>query len=156
MGVYAPIVDCLANNFEKSCFYLTKDEEDTMIKQSAMLFSPNSRGVSEACEGITMFCNLGNMWDKFGFTDQSMGDMKFTDYMRLKFIMSKEGEFSKTAGRINQSAPPTMITGAGGRASGKWHRCGVGETVGGQTLGQGCFWLQFESFYSFFQMFPIS
>ena len=115
LGLHAAIIDFLAINFERKCFYLSKDEEETLVKQSAMLFSPNGRGVSDACEGITMFCNLGNMWDKFGFTDSSMGDMKFVDYMRLKFIMAKEGEFSKTTGRISQASHPTMISGANGR-----------------------------------------
>jgi hypothetical protein len=100
--VSAPLMEALLSEYEGRV-QIGKEEEDMIHRQSAVLFSKNSRGVSEACEAVSLFCTLGNFWDKFGFDRLSILEMPYREFLMLKIMIGKEGE----AHRIAHSPKPS-------------------------------------------------
>lgn len=88
--VHAPIIEAFLYEFEKS-FIINEDEEKEISKQCAILFSPNSKGVSNACDAISMFCTYGNFSEKFGINPEDLPNMPFKEYQLLRMVMNKEG-----------------------------------------------------------------
>lgn len=111
--VSAPLIEAFLDGFEER-ISISREEEEKIVKQSVILFSKNSRGVADACEAVSLFCTLGNLWEKFGIgKGVSLTDMPYKEYLSLKIIIGKENE----AMRVVHSAkkPLTKIAGAGGR-----------------------------------------
>ena len=109
----APLMEAFLDGFEER-ISVSKAEEEKIVKQSVILFSKNSRGVADACESISLFCTLGNLWEKFGIgRGVPLMEMPYKEYLSLKIIIGRENE----AMRVTHSPkkPLTKIAGAGGR-----------------------------------------
>lgn len=111
--VGAPLVEAFLDGFwERSM--VTGDEEKTMGKQAAILFGKNSRGVSDACEGVRLYCTMSSQWDKFGIKEEELDNMPYRKYLMLRLMVGYESEAMR-----RDSAPKTptgtRIAGKGGR-----------------------------------------
>jgi len=112
-NVPAPLMEAFLDEFESSAT-VSRKEEEKITRQSIVLFGRNSRGVADACEAVSMFCTLGNFWEKFGIGKRvSITDMPFREYMMLKMMVGKENEAIKPT--TSPRKPLTKIAGAGGR-----------------------------------------
>jgi len=109
----APLMEAFIEGFESRA-YPTKDEEETIIKQSLVLFSKNSRGVADACEAVSAFCTLGNFWEKFGVgRGVPIQEMPYREYLMLKIVIGKENDAMRV--RTAPRKPMTRIMGPGGK-----------------------------------------
>ena len=114
-NVFGPLVDAFMDEFEKS-IEITKDEEKRISRQAAILFSKDSKGVAEACEAVSLFCTLGNYWEKFGIDRGTLPDLPYREYLLLKIMIGKEGESARRASKSGGHAGSgTRIVGPGGR-----------------------------------------
>lgn len=112
-NVAAPLMDAFIDQYD-TYTSLTKEEEERILRQSSILFGRNSRGVMDACEAISLFCTLGNFWDKFGVgRGVPIHEMPFREYIMLKMIIGKENEAAKISS--SPKKPLTRIASAGGR-----------------------------------------
>jgi hypothetical protein len=90
-SVYAPLIEAIVGGYEET-MSLSKKEEGLLQRQSAVLFSPTSRGVADACEAVSIFCTWGNFAEKFGLDKDKLRDLPYKEYVMLKMMMGKEGE----------------------------------------------------------------
>lgn len=112
-NIPAPLMEAFLDGFENR-ISVSREEEEKIVRQSVLLFSKNSRGVADACEAISMFCTLGNLWEKFGIgRGVPLMDMSYKEYLSLKIIMGKETEASRVSHASKK--PLTKIVGAGGK-----------------------------------------
>lgn len=108
------LVDAIVGKYEDSIMIGT-EEEAAIDRQAATLFGKHSRGVSDACEAVTLYCTLTSFWEKFGIgTGVSLDEMDYLDYQRLKVMSAKDAEASRHSASAS-SKPVTRIAGAGGR-----------------------------------------
>ena len=111
--VPAPLMDAFIDKYD-ACTSVTRAEEEKILKQSSILFGKNSRGVMDACEAISLFCTLGNFWDKFGVgRGVPIHEMPFKEYIMLKMIIGRENESARILS--SPKKPLTRIAGPGGR-----------------------------------------
>lgn len=111
--VPAPLMEAFIERYDTRVS-VTKEEEEKIMRQSTILFSKNSRGVMDACEAISLFCTLGNFWEKFGVgRGVPIHEMPFKEYIMLKMVIGKENEFMKVVN--SPKKPLTRIAGPGGR-----------------------------------------
>jgi hypothetical protein len=111
--VPAPLLDVFVRGLEASV-EVTDDEERKVSRQCATLFSRTGSGVYDPCEAVSMFCTLGNYWEKFGLDKEKLPRMPYKEYLLLKMVISKEGDAARVAARPRPQAN-TRIAGAGGR-----------------------------------------
>ena len=109
----APLMEAFVGGLEESV-EITDDEERKISRQCASLFSSHGRGVMDPCEAVSMFCTLGNYWEKFGLDKEKLPKIPYRDYLLLKMMISKEGEATRVASRPRAQST-TKIAGAGGR-----------------------------------------
>lgn len=111
--VAAPLVDAFLREFETKS-WVTEEDERLINRQSAILFSESSRGVADACEAVSLFCTLGNYWEKFGLNKDNLRQIPHREYLLLKLMIGREADAirAKTSPR---KQPVTRIAGAGGR-----------------------------------------
>jgi len=100
--VYAPLMEALVSEYEKSISIADKEEEK-ISRQSSILFSPNSRGVNDACEAISIFCTYGNFAEKFEIDRNKLFDLPYREFMLLRMMMNKEGEATKRANKTQKN-----------------------------------------------------
>jgi len=109
----APLMEAFVEKYDELTS-VSKDEEEKILRQSSVLFGKNSRGVADACEAISLFCTLGNFWEKFGVgRGVPIHEMPFKEYIMLKMIIGKENESMKL--NMASKSPSTKMVGAGGR-----------------------------------------
>ena len=96
MGLPAPLLEAILEKYEDTV-HLSDEEEATINKQASILFAKNSQGVENACEAVSLFCNLGNFWEKFGIDRFNIKKLPYREYVMLKIMISKEN--SATAAR---------------------------------------------------------
>jgi hypothetical protein len=112
-NVPAPLMDAFLELYDEHSS-ITKKEEEKIMRQSSVLFGKNSRGVSDACEAVSLFCTLGNFWDKFGVgRGTPIHELPLKEYMMLKIVISRENEASRV--HSSPKRPLTRIAGPGGR-----------------------------------------
>lgn len=109
--VSAPLLDSLLDHYEARV-RISQDDEDLIHRQSSILFSKNSRGVSDACEAISLYCTLGNYWEKFGLDRFSIINLPYREYLMLKMMVGKEGEAHK-AQTAHKAHPQSRVMMAG-------------------------------------------
>jgi hypothetical protein len=100
-SIPAPLLEALVLEFEQS-FMITTSEEKTITKQCAILFNKNGRGVSNACDAVSMFCTYGNFNEKFGLTREELTDLPYKEYQMLRMVMGREGEAAKRASKTGK------------------------------------------------------
>jgi len=114
----APLVEAFLREFEKHSM-VTREEEVTIKVQSAALFSPKGRGVSDACEAVSLFCTLGNYSEKFGMDKGKLWDLPYREFVLLKMMIGQEGEaHRREASKRNAGSKSgtRIVAGHGGRA----------------------------------------
>jgi len=95
LSVSAPLISALLYEYETT-FHIDQEEEKQIDKQSAILFSKNSRGVENACDAITLFCTIGSFWEKFGINHFEIGNLPYKDFVRLRIMISKENKATRS------------------------------------------------------------
>jgi hypothetical protein len=113
--VPAPVMEALLWEFEKS-FMITEKEEKTISKQCAVLFNKSSRGVSDACEAVSLFCTYGNFSEKFGIDREQLPDIPFKEYQLLRMVMGREGEAIKRESNKKDHHANTRVAMGGTKA----------------------------------------
>jgi hypothetical protein len=112
-SVPGPLMDAFVKGMEGSV-EITDEEEQRVSRQCALLFSRTGRGVHDACEAVSLFCSLGNFWEKFGLDRERLPALPYKEYLRLRIVMGKEAEAARAAAKPRQPSG-TRIAGAGGR-----------------------------------------
>lgn len=90
----AMVLNSLISEFE----YLTviAEEENALIgKQASTLFGQDNGKVLNPHPAIAMYCTLSSIWDKFGLDIDSMKNMFYDDYLKIKAVMNRESEIMK-------------------------------------------------------------
>lgn len=114
-GVSGPLVEALVAGYERT-MSLTEEEEDKITRQALVLFSPNGRGVMDACEAVSMFCTWGNFAEKLGLDKDKLLQLPYREYIMLKIMMGKESDaVRKSSKSTKDHHSNTRIAGAGGR-----------------------------------------
>jgi len=117
MRVSAPLLSAFLHEYEKKVS-VTEDEEREIRQQAIVLFSPNSNGIKDACEAVTLFCNYGNFYEKFGLNKWDMKGLTYREYLLLRLMMGHEMEKNKKQMKQPANKPRTKIAGKNGpRAS---------------------------------------
>jgi len=113
--ISAPLMDTFLDKFEDRTM-VSADEEDEIAKQCAVLFSKSGRGVSDACEAVSLFCTLGNFSEKFNMDIEKLAALPYRHYQMLRLVVSHE---VSALSREKHSAPKAntrIIAGRGGRS----------------------------------------
>ena len=98
----APLIEGIIDAYEDKA-NITKEEEDEALRQSAVLFAKNSRGVIGACEAVSLYCTLSSYWEKFGLDKENINNLPYREYQMLRIMVSKQSE----ADRINNAPKPS-------------------------------------------------
>jgi len=115
MSIPAPLMNAFLEQYEKTN-EISEEEYIKAERQSAILFSSNSSGVSNACEMVTLFCTLGNFWEKFGLNRFDLKKLPYKEFIMLRVMMQKEGEVMKRSqAQHGNRGSNTKIAGPGGR-----------------------------------------
>lgn len=91
LNLPAPLIQAAFEEYEKS-YRISDEEEETITKQAVILFSKSSQGVENACEAVSLYCNLKSFYEKFGLTRFSIKKLPYKEYMKLKMMISKENQ----------------------------------------------------------------
>jgi len=110
-SIPAPLMEAFLDGYEES-IAITDAEERKIDRQSAILFSPSGHGVVDACEAVSLFCTLGNFWEKFGLDKNKLPTVPYREYLLMKIMMGKEGDSMRV--KTHSKASTTMIAGAHG------------------------------------------
>lgn len=108
----APVIGTFINKYY-STYIITSEDEKIIERQSSILFAKNSRGVDNACDAITLFCMLGNMWEKFGLNYHDLKKMPYKEYVMLRMVLGEEIKRHKI--ETSKTGSNTRIAGSGGR-----------------------------------------
>lgn len=98
----APLLSALVSKYDKTN-NITKEEDEKIDRQSAILFSKNSHGVTGACEAVSLFCNLTNFWEKFGLNYFDLERMPFKKYLMLRIMVGKDSAAHASLMRQSQA-----------------------------------------------------
>jgi hypothetical protein len=111
--VSAPLMNALLAEYEKTN-EPNEEDEAKIDRQSATLFGKDTRGVSNPCETVSLFCTLGNFWEKFGLNRFDLRKLPYREFIMLRIMMQKEAEHMRVQMR-SRPRSETKIAGAGGR-----------------------------------------
>ena len=64
---------------------------------------------------VTLFCTLGNFWEKFGLNRFDLKKLPYKEFLMLRVMMQKEGEAMKRNQPQHNKGSNTRIAGPGGR-----------------------------------------
>ena len=116
-NVPAPLLDRLVDEFEDN-LRVTEEEEMMITRQCSVLFGKSSSGVYDACEAVSLFCTMGNFSEKFNLDRDSLFNLPYREFVRLKIMLSKEGEANRSANSgsgIGKPSNTKIVAGQGGR-----------------------------------------
>lgn len=114
-SIPAPLMDAFLSEFERSVT-VSDEEERTIQRQATMLFSKNSKGVTDACEAVSLFCTLGNYWEKFGWDKEMLPMVPYKEYLMMKMMIGKETDAMKHQMQQKSTGQRSKVVGPGGRA----------------------------------------
>jgi hypothetical protein len=109
----APLVEAFLDGFWKSS-EISKEEEERISKQASSLFGKNSRGITDACEAVRLYCTYGSFAEKFNLNGRQVMDLPFREYLMLKMMISHENESLRKNQKMNNNSN-TKIAGPGGK-----------------------------------------
>jgi len=112
-SVPAPLMEAILDRYEER-IQVSKEDEELIHRQSAILFSKNSRGVADACEAVSLYCTLGNYWEKFGLNRFTILNLPYREYLMLRMMIGKEGEAHK-AHAVSKAPSSRVVMGGRGR-----------------------------------------
>jgi hypothetical protein len=107
-SVSAPLMEALLDRYEER-IQVSKEDEELIHRQSAILFSKNSRGVADACEAVSLFCTLGNYWEKFGLDRFTILNLPYREYLMLKMMIGKEGDAHRATSHAKPSGSKIVM-----------------------------------------------
>jgi hypothetical protein len=110
MRIPAPLLTAILLEYEKK-IVINDEEENEIRRQSIVLFSPNSGGIQDACEAVTLFCNYGNFWEKFGLNKWDMKGLTYREYLLLRLMIGHDME--RTKKQMKQPSPKSRAKIAG-------------------------------------------
>ena len=113
--ICAPLLDAFVRKFDESNI-ITAEEEETINKQSLVLFGKNSKGVQDACEAVTKFCTYGNFSEKFNLDIDGIKNIPYREYLLLRMMISNENDSIKLAMRSKAQNTSSTKIATGGRA----------------------------------------
>jgi len=116
LGVCGPLLRALVEKYEEH-MRIDDEESKKIERQSLVLFNSNrTGGVSNPCEAVSLFCLLGNFWEKFGLNRFQIGKLPYREYYMLRLMLANESDaHARDAKRRRNKGKPTMIAGPGGR-----------------------------------------
>lgn len=113
LNLPAPLLSEFVNKYQDS-YLMDREEEIKLERQTAILFSPNTGGVENACETIKLYCVLGNFWEKFGINRFDLKKLSYKEYIGLRMVLNNQIDRTKATQKQHKK-PQTMIAGMGGR-----------------------------------------
>lgn len=115
LGLPFPLIEAFAVKYQDT-FIIDNEEETIIDRQCGTLFAKNTRGVENACDAVSLFCILGNMWEKFGLNRFDIRNLSYKEFRQLRLVMSKEIDKHRAerAGEVRRAR--TNIAGHGGRS----------------------------------------
>jgi hypothetical protein len=114
-NIPAPLMEALLDQYEAR-IRISPEDEDIISRQSSILFGQNSRGVADACEAISLYCTLGNYWEKFGLSRFAITELPYREYLMLKMMIGKEGESHRQKSAAKTASKSRVVMGNSGRA----------------------------------------
>lgn len=112
-NVSAPLIESFIKGLWNT-IEIDEEEEKNIGKQATILFRENSKGVSNACEAVKLYCAYGGFSEKFNFSQQDIYNLPFRDYIRLKMMMDHENE-SLQRQKNKSEKSNTRVAGPGGK-----------------------------------------
>lgn len=109
----APLIEALLDEYE-SKLMISDEEEQKIDRQAAILFAKNSKGVSNACEAVSLFCTYSNFWEKFGLNRFQLAQLPYAEFLRLRIMVGKDNQAHAAAMRSSDK-PRAKVVGPGGR-----------------------------------------
>jgi hypothetical protein len=109
MKLSAPLLSSIVSQYYAT-INVADDDEETITKQAATLFGKNSSGVENACEAVSLFCTLGNFWEKFGINRFDLKSLSYKEYMMLRLMLSKETQVNAAAHRTEHNRSRSKIS----------------------------------------------
>jgi len=111
--VFAPLMDAFISGFEDKSRITDKEEEEIEM-QSAALFNAKG-GIANACEAVSLFCTLGNYWEKFGLDKGKLAEIPYREYVMLKMMITRESSSVKSRSKSSHDTPKCKVVGPGGK-----------------------------------------
>jgi len=108
----APLLGDIMEKYQET-MYMTPEEEAEITKQCAILFSPHSKGVTNGCQAITLYCTLGNFWEKFGINRFDLAKLPYKEYIQLRMVLSRDMDSQRR--KHSAKGSPTRVSGPGGK-----------------------------------------
>jgi len=109
MKLSAPLLSSIVSQYYAT-INITDDDEETITKQAAILFGKNSHGVENACEAVSLFCTLGNFWEKFGINRFDLKSLSYKEYVMLRLMLSKETQVNAAAHRTEYNRSRSKVS----------------------------------------------
>ena len=103
-----PILMKLLDKYEEVS-NVTVEEEEIMKRQSSLLFSNSASGVSSPCEAVTLYCNLGRFWEKFGLNKFDLKNLSYREYLMLRMMSLNEDEVQRRASKAAHTTSNTRV-----------------------------------------------
>jgi hypothetical protein len=75
--------------------------------------------VADACEAVSLFCTLGNYYEKFGLDRDRLWELPYREYLLLKMMIRQEGEArqrEESRRKTSAHSGTKIVAGHGGRA----------------------------------------
>jgi len=111
----APLVAAILTKYENT-IYIDNDEMKTIDMQAAVLFSKNSRGVTNACEAVRLYCVLHEFWEKFGLNRFDLTKLPYRDFLMLRIMSKKDSDAKAAEIRGREKMKHSRMIGPKGRA----------------------------------------
>ncbi len=111
--VSGPLIDAFLREYERH-IEVNKEEVQLITRQASILFGKNSRGVSDACEAISMYCSRSAFWEKFGLDRDALHHLPYREFVLLRMMSSHENESMRRNSAPKKEAS-TRVAGAGGK-----------------------------------------
>ena len=105
MNVHPLILKHFIQKYEDT-FFLNDADKKKIELQCMVLFHPdNSKGIPNAHEAVSLYCNLAAFWEKFGLNYFELRKLPYDVFSQLRLVMSHENEMrNKTLNKSKSSA----------------------------------------------------
>lgn len=85
------VISHVATQYEARLM-LSEDDDRVIKRQASILFGTDNAKVMNPHPGISAYCNLSGLWDKFGIDPTKAGNMDIHRHAVIRSIMGCEGE----------------------------------------------------------------
>lgn len=91
LKIHPSILDYFLTMYEES-FSISDEYNDKLINQCHRLFADGSKGISDADESVSVYCNLVGFWEKMGLNYYDIQNLPEDLFYKLNLIMKKDNE----------------------------------------------------------------